>query len=98
MEPLVPVPDGAGEAGYAAPASAPVAEAPPVDVPAAPAATARAKAQPVAGEPSALSFDDPAMDWRPDEDPFADLGPVDPRPPAGGSSPASGAGEPDKPR
>ena len=46
-----------------------------------------------AGEAPPLSFDDPAMDWQRDEDPFADLGPVDPRPPAGGAS-APGAGDP----
>ena len=40
-----------------------------------------------------LTFDDPAMHWQRDEDPFADLGPVDPRPPNGGAS-ASGAGAP----
>jgi biopolymer transport protein ExbB/TolQ len=39
-----------------------------------------------AGEAPPLTFDDPAMDWRRDEDPFADLGPVDPQPPAAGPS------------
>ena len=29
-------------------------------------------------EGAGLTFDDPSMDWRRDEDPFADLGPVDP--------------------
>jgi biopolymer transport protein ExbB/TolQ len=48
---------------------------------------------PAAGEAPPLTFDDPAMDWRRDEDPFADLGPVDPKPPAGGAS-APGAGAP----
>ncbi|MBE3032007.1 MAG: MotA/TolQ/ExbB proton channel family protein [Actinobacteria bacterium] len=48
---------------------------------------------PAAGEAPPLTFDDPAMDWRRDEDPFADLGPVDPEPPAGGAS-APGAGAP----
>jgi len=46
-----------------------------------------------AGEAPPLTFDDPAMDWQRDEDPFAGLGPVDPRPPAGGAS-APGAGAP----
>jgi biopolymer transport protein ExbB/TolQ len=47
---------------------------------------------PVAGEAPPLTFDDPAMDWQRDEDPFADLGPVDPMPPAGGTSrPDAGA-------
>jgi len=48
---------------------------------------------PAAGEAPPLTFDDPAMDWQRDEDPFADLGPVDPKPPAGGAS-APGAGAP----
>ena len=39
-----------------------------------------------------LTFDDPAMDWKHDEDPFADLGPVDATPPAGGES-APGVGD-----
>jgi len=47
---------------------------------------------PAAGEAPPLTFDDPAMDWQRDEDPFADLGPVDPTPPAGGASkPGTGA-------
>jgi len=46
-----------------------------------------------ADETPPLTFDDPAMDWQRDEDPFADLGPVDPKPPAGGAS-APGAGAP----
>src|SRR5665811_1247162 len=60
-------------------------------------AARRVKAQPTSSETPLLGFEDPAMDWQPDEDPFADLGPVDPRPPANGAS-ASGSGEPDKPR
>jgi biopolymer transport protein ExbB/TolQ len=46
-----------------------------------------------AGDVPPLTFDDPAMDWKHDEDPFADLGPVDPLPPAGGAD-APGAGGP----
>jgi biopolymer transport protein ExbB/TolQ len=43
------------------------------------------------GEAPPLTFDDPAMDWRRDEDPVADLGPVDSQPPAGGpAGPAAG--------
>lgn len=38
------------------------------------------------GAAPALTFDDPAMDWKHDEDPFADLGPVDATPPVGGKS------------
>jgi biopolymer transport protein ExbB/TolQ len=45
------------------------------------------------GDAPPLTFDDPTMDWQRDEDPFADLGPVDPKPPAGDAS-ASGAGAP----
>ena len=51
----------------------------------------------LAGEAPPLTFDDPAMDWKRDEDPFADLGPVDPQPPAGGAS-APGAGGPTRRR
>jgi biopolymer transport protein ExbB/TolQ len=47
------------------------------------------------GEAPPLSFDDPAMDWTRDEDPFADLGPVDPDLPSGGARPAD---QPDEPR
>jgi len=71
------IPFASGDGG-----EAPVAAAPPVVTPA-----------PAAGEAPPLTFDDPAMDWRRDEDPFADLGPVDPDPPAGGAS-APGAGAP----
>ena len=71
------IPFASGDGG-----EAPVAAAPPVVTPA-----------PAAGEAPPLTFDDPAMDWRRDEDPFADLGPVDPKPPAGGAS-APGAGAP----
>jgi biopolymer transport protein ExbB/TolQ len=46
-----------------------------------------------AAEVPPLTFDDPAMDWKHDEDPFAALGPVDPPSPAGGAS-APGAGGP----
>jgi len=71
------IPFASGDGG-----EAPVAAAPPVVTPA-----------PAAGEAPPLTFDDPAMDWRRDEDPFADLGPVDSKPPAGGAS-APGAGAP----
>jgi len=50
-----------------------------------------------AGDAPPLTFDDPAMDWKRDEDPFADLGPVDPQPPAGGAD-APGAGGPTRRR
>ncbi len=49
------------------------------------------------GDAPPLTFDDPAMDWQHDEDPFADLGPVDPQPPGGGAS-APGAGGPTRRR
>ena len=87
-EPLIPFASGDGveEPVVAEPAATtvdPLAEAaPPVVTPA-----------PAAGEAPPLTFDDPAMDWQRDEDPFADLGPVDPKPPAGGAS-LPGAGSP----
>jgi len=90
VEPLIPVADGAEEDGGNAPAPAGGATV-------ASGATRRVKSQPTSSETPSLGFEDPAMDWRPDEDPFADLGPVDPRPPANGAS-ASGSGEPDKTR
>jgi biopolymer transport protein ExbB/TolQ len=40
-----------------------------------------------------LTFDDPAMDWKHDEDPFAELGPVDAAPPTTGES-TPGASDP----
>ena len=46
-----------------------------------------------AGAAPPLMFDDPAMDWKHDEDPFADLGPVDAAPPTSGES-TPGAGDP----
>jgi len=71
------IPFASGDGG-----EAPVAAEPAVVTPA-----------PAAGEAPPLTFGDPAMDWQRDEDPFADLGPVDPKPPAGGAS-APGAGAP----
>ena len=82
-EPLIPVVSSSsaiGGNGGASPATAF-----PEPAPAAPA--------PPAGDAPPLTFDDPAMDWKHDEDPFADLGPVDPLPPAGGAD-APGAGGP----
>ncbi len=64
---------------------------------AAPVGAIRPTATDVAAEAPALTFDDPAMDWVRDEDPFAGLGPVDPQPPAGGTS-APGAGGPTRRR
>jgi biopolymer transport protein ExbB/TolQ len=108
-EPLIPFASGVGgeasgvaEPAWAAPAApvtfAPAAEAPrpaaaPVDPLAAEAEPPFSTPTPAPGEAPPLTFDDPAMDWQRDEDPFADLGPVDPRPPAGGAS-APGAGVP----
>ena len=100
-EPLIPFASGgAGETPLVAPpAMTPAAATPPQPAPSAVDPLA-AEAEPpamtrgaAAGEAPPLSFDDPAMDWQRDEDPFADLGPVDPRPPAGGAS-APGAGSP----
>jgi len=100
-EPLIPFASGDGgqtpivaEPGVAAsPAAPPQPAATTVDPLAAEAAPPVVTPAPAAGEAPPLTFDDPAMDWRRDEDPFADLGPVDPDPPAGGAS-APGAGAP----
>ena len=97
-EPLIPFASGDGGASpvFAAPAveeAAPQRVAAPIDPLAAEAVTVVVTPSRAAGEASPLTFDDPAMNWQRDEDPFADLGPVDPRPPAGGAS-ASGAGAP----
>jgi biopolymer transport protein ExbB/TolQ len=97
VEPLIPVADGAEADDGGVPLSVPPAQAPAVDVPTAPAVPRPAKARPKPAAAPLLGFEDPDMDWQPDEDPFADLGPVDPRPPANGAS-APGTGEPDKPR
>ena len=67
-EPLLPVAapvGGNGGAGRTAVASAPAATAEKAPV-----------GRPEEG--AALTFDDPNMDWSRDDDPFADLGPVDP--------------------
>jgi hypothetical protein len=81
-EPLIPF--ASGDGGGGAPVIAPAA---PVAVPAsdplaAAAEPAPAAPTPAAGEAPPLSFNDPAMDWHRDEDPFAGLGPMDPSPPA----------------
>jgi hypothetical protein len=52
--------------------------------------------KPAAGHPDegdGLTFDDPTMDWSREEDPFANLGPIDPEGtddprPRGGGGPA----------
>jgi biopolymer transport protein ExbB/TolQ len=81
-----------------APTAWPAATPPPLAAPVDPLAVdddspTIVKPAPAAGEAPPLTFDDPTMDWQRDEDPFADLGPVDPSPPAGGAS-APGAGAP----
>jgi len=99
-EPLIPFASGGGgeapivaePAVTAPPAAAPQPAVTMVD-PLAEAASPAVTPAPAAGEAPPLTFDDPAMDWQRDEDPFADLGPVDPKPPAGGAS-APGAGTP----
>ena len=65
QEPLLPVAASPGGAGAAKVATAS----------AAPAALGE-KGRPTEG--AGLTFDDPTMDWTRDDDPFADLGPVDP--------------------
>jgi biopolymer transport protein ExbB/TolQ len=65
-EPLLPVagtPAGGNGGGVKAPV---------------PAAAAGKTASGQVGEGDGLTFDDPTMDWSRDDDPFADLGPVDP--------------------
>jgi biopolymer transport protein ExbB/TolQ len=85
--PLIPFASGGGgeTAVVAEPSRAASPAAAAVDLLASEAAPARVTPAP------SLAFDDPAMDWKRDEDPFADLGPVDPRPPAEGTAtPGSG--------
>jgi biopolymer transport protein ExbB/TolQ len=68
-----------GDASPDAGASTPdTAETPPAEAPDE-TRTSRQRRKAAAGDP-ALSFDDPRMNWRTDDDPFADLGPVDVRP------------------
>jgi len=50
-----------------------------------------AAADRAAADAAGLTFDDPAMSWHRDDDPFADLGPVDSRPPANPASNAAGS-------
>jgi biopolymer transport protein ExbB/TolQ len=94
-EPLVPFASGNGgkEPVAAEPAWAATAPSRPaattVDPLAAEAAPPVVTPAPAAVEGPPLTFDDPAMAWQRDDDPFADLGPVDPSPPTGG---APGAG------
>jgi biopolymer transport protein ExbB/TolQ len=81
-EPLLPVAAGAATGGDAGGAVA--------DAGAKRGATDRPQAGQTPGD--SLTFDDPAMDWTRDDDPFADLGPIDPegtddpRPRGSGSS------------
>jgi biopolymer transport protein ExbB/TolQ len=100
-QPLVPFASGDGgdrapvvaePAAVMAP-GAPQTAATTVDPLAAEAEPPAASPTPAAGESLPLTFDDPATHWQRDEDPFADLGPVDPKPPAGGAF-APGAGAP----
>jgi biopolymer transport protein ExbB/TolQ len=65
VEPLLPVAGGNG-------GSSPTAPQRTVD-----ASTAKPSPAPT-GEGGGLTFDDPSMDWTRDDDPFADLGPIDP--------------------
>ncbi len=75
--------DAAGDAGRAA---APGGRRADRTATVAPAATAAALAPASSPEKKAgrkdegagLTFDDPSMDWSRDDDPFADLGPIDP--------------------
>jgi biopolymer transport protein ExbB/TolQ len=59
-------------------------------------AQSEAEAVPVTrADESALTFDDPSMDWRRDDDPFAALGPAEPVPGDGGPRPAADATDDD---
>jgi biopolymer transport protein ExbB/TolQ len=78
-EPLIPFASGNGGGAPVVAPAAPVTE-PASDPLAAEAEPAPATPTPAAGEAPPLSFNDPAMDWHRDEDPFAGLGPVDPSP------------------
>jgi biopolymer transport protein ExbB/TolQ len=91
---LVDRPAAAGEPALTA---EPALTDEPATAPQSPGSPAQSTPAPGKTAPSggALSFDDPAMNWQPDEDPFADLGPVDPEPPVGG---APGPGGSTKPR
>jgi biopolymer transport protein ExbB/TolQ len=102
VEPLVPVASGNGGRAVLAAGSPPAwqpeaasleAENPTQSMPVvgavAAADAATIQGAQTAAEASPLTFDDPSMSWHRDDDPFADLGPVDPQPPAG---PAPGAG------
>jgi biopolymer transport protein ExbB/TolQ len=82
-EPLIPVVAGDGEQTPAARGgtAGPVSSLP-HRTPADPRPGGQPPTPPQAPR-SALSFDDSSMDWRRDEDPFADLGPVDPDQPRG---------------
>ncbi len=79
-EPLIPVVSSGGGNGVD-------------DHPASSPEVAAMTAADQAGAAPPLMFDDPAMDWKHDEDPFADLGPVDAAPPTSGES-TPGAGDP----
>jgi biopolymer transport protein ExbB/TolQ len=90
-QPLVPFASGDGgdrtpvvaePAAVMAP-GAPQTAATPVDPLAPETEPPAASPTPAAGESRPLTFDDPATHWQRDEDPFADLGPVDPKPPTG---------------
>jgi biopolymer transport protein ExbB/TolQ len=81
-EPLIPFASGNGAGAASALAPAAPAKDPVSDPLAAEAEPAPAAPTPAAGEAPPLSFNDPAMDWHRDEDPFAGLGPVDTSPPA----------------
>ena len=76
---LRPLPGG-GEGAAALPAGG----APVVPVLAGSTAATRA-------DDDGLTFDDPAMSWHRDDDPFADLGPVDKGPSSGSTSSAAGS-------
>jgi len=94
-EPLVPFASGDGREApvFAEPAAAAEPSASAADRLAVEAVTVVVTPARAGGAAAPLTFDDPSMHWQRDDDPFADLGPVDPTPPNGRAS-APGAGAP----
>lgn len=90
-EPLLPVVVAAGAPPQAAAPG--VAPAPPAAAAGAPGAGSSFGGTAAAAAPgsSGLSFDDPRMDWTRYDDPFADLGPIDPE---STDDPPRGKGDP----
>ena len=93
-EPLLPIAEPTGAPG-AAPPAAEDAGAASQQIADTAVLTSLVPPPGAPGEPG-LTFDDPQMDWTRDDDPFANLGPVDPEVP-GGPSPNGGSGKLQRP-